>query len=240
MRGLQATRIETFTDAAFAFALTLLVIAFEPLTSFSEMLKAMEVVPPFLASAAMLMMFWWGHHEWSRRYGLDDMPTFLLSCALVCTVLLFVYPLRFLCQLMEMWICGMLGITLTTHIVVEGPGDINGAFVVYGIGFALMSGVLFLLHLHALRKRAELQLTQFELSETYSAMAVWGTLAIVGVLSMTAALVVPTNWYGAPGWLYAMLPLLIPVFERRARRAALRRAPPEGGALEVTETRIEN
>ena len=75
LRGLQMTRVETFTDAAFAFALTLLVISLQPPTSFNDLLTALRGVPPFLLSASMLMMFWWGHHQWSRRYGLDDMWT---------------------------------------------------------------------------------------------------------------------------------------------------------------------
>ncbi|CAN5847200.1 hypothetical protein BH23GEM9_BH23GEM9_04520 [soil metagenome] len=37
LRGLEMTRIETFTDAAFAFALTLLVISMDPPSSLAEL-----------------------------------------------------------------------------------------------------------------------------------------------------------------------------------------------------------
>src|SRR3712207_3284734 len=85
LRGEEMTRIETFTDAAFAFALTLLVVSLDPPTPVTGLLGALREVPAFLLSATLLRMFWWGHHEWSRRFGLDDGPTVVLSCALVCT-----------------------------------------------------------------------------------------------------------------------------------------------------------
>ncbi|MFW6078427.1 MAG: TMEM175 family protein [Gemmatimonadota bacterium] len=73
------TRIETFTDAAFAFALTLLVISLDPASSYAELATALRAVPAFLLSATLLIVFWWGHHRWSRRYGLEDGPTVVLS-----------------------------------------------------------------------------------------------------------------------------------------------------------------
>ncbi len=61
LRGLDMTRIETFTDAAFASALT----------------RALLHVPGFVLSAALLMVFWNGHHRWSRHYGLTTVrPSF--------------------------------------------------------------------------------------------------------------------------------------------------------------------
>ena len=96
LRGLDMTRIETFTDAAFAFALTLLVISLDPPTTMPALTSALVQVPGFVLSAILLMVFWNGHHRWSRRYGLDDGTTIVLSCVLVFTVLIFVYPLRYM------------------------------------------------------------------------------------------------------------------------------------------------
>jgi len=68
-RGVEMSRLETFTDAAFAFAVTLLVIGGGdsiPM-SFEEMVRAIKQVPAFAASFANIMLFWYAHHIWSRR-----------------------------------------------------------------------------------------------------------------------------------------------------------------------------
>jgi uncharacterized membrane protein len=96
LRGLNMTRIETFTDAAFAFSLTLLVISMDPPATMPSLDVALRHIPAFLLSATMLMMFRSGHHNWSRRFGLDDAATIVLSYLLVFTMLVYVYPLRFM------------------------------------------------------------------------------------------------------------------------------------------------
>ena len=58
-RGLEMNRVETFTDAAFAFSLTLLVISFDSLpATFEEFLMALRNVPAFAGRFATLGMFW--------------------------------------------------------------------------------------------------------------------------------------------------------------------------------------
>ena len=50
LRGEQVTRLETFVDAAFAFAMTLLVVSFDAMPeSFSELYDALRRLPAFLA-----------------------------------------------------------------------------------------------------------------------------------------------------------------------------------------------
>lgn len=223
LRGLAATRIETFTDAAFAFALTLLVISLDPLTEFGSLMAGLEGIPPFLASASMLMLFWWGHHEWSRRYGMDDFVTFILSCCLVFTVLIYVYPLRFVFSLMQSWICQLADIKLTNAVVIESPEVVNKAFVIYGAGFSAMAGVLLLLHVHSWRQRDALQLDTIERFETRAVMGVWTILLCAGALSTMVALTLPSTMAGFPGWIYAALGVVMPIYGAASnrRRAAL-------------------
>jgi hypothetical protein len=109
LRGLDMTRIETFTDAAFAFAQTLLEISLKPARTFGDLSQTLLLVPGFVLSATLLMMFWWGHNQWSRRYGLDDGPAVVLCCLLVFTVLVYVYPLRFMAAVFVSWGAWMLG-----------------------------------------------------------------------------------------------------------------------------------
>ncbi len=89
------TRLETFLDAAFAFAITTLVIAAQQMPeSIGALLAAFRNVPTFICSIALIWIFWRGHWLWSRRYGLEDGASILISWALLVTVLIYIYPLK--------------------------------------------------------------------------------------------------------------------------------------------------
>ena len=69
-RGQQVTRLETFVDAAFAFAVTSLVLSFDAMPdSFTELYDALRRLPACLAGFAILALFWTAHHRFSRRCG---------------------------------------------------------------------------------------------------------------------------------------------------------------------------
>ena len=59
LRGIAMTRLETFIDAAFAFAITMLVIASQQIPDDIEtLLAAFKNVPAFMASIIVLGIFW--------------------------------------------------------------------------------------------------------------------------------------------------------------------------------------
>jgi uncharacterized membrane protein len=232
LRGTEMSRIETFTDAAFAFALTLLVVSLSPPSTFDKLIEALTAVPAFLLSATMLMMFWWGHHEWSRRYGLDDSRTLVLSCALVFTVLVYVYPLRFMFALMVTWFGRLGGVPLNGGATIRDVGDVNRLFALYGVGFTAMSAAILLLYVHAWSRRDDLELDDNERFITRSTIGAWGILASAGILSTITSLLIPAHWPGAAGWIYALLGPLMPLYGARMRRLQARRTAPAGlGAL---------
>lgn len=221
LRGLAMTRVETFTDAAFAFALTLLVVSLEPPTDIAALRQALLGVPAFLLSAAMLMLFWWGHHEWSRRYGLDDGRSMVLSCVLVFTVLVYVYPLRFMFGTMIEWMRMVVGGAVTNDLGIRGPADVSTLFAIYGVGFAAMSTAVMLLNLHAWSRREQLGLDAVERHLTIGVIGAYGILTAAGIISVAVALATPTTMVGLPGWVYAPLGLM-PLYGRWvARRAPL-------------------
>src|SRR3954463_8359780 len=95
LRGMQMTRLETFIDAAFAFAISMLVIAAQQIPdNIVALLAAFKNVPAFICSVAVLGIFWRGHWLWSRRYGLEDGVSRLISWGMIATILIFVYPLK--------------------------------------------------------------------------------------------------------------------------------------------------
>src|ERR1700736_100010 len=95
LRGMQMTRLETFIDAAFAFAISMLVIAAQQIPDdIASLLAAFKNVPTFICSIAVLGIYWRGHWLWSRRYGLEDGVSILISWSLIVTILIFIYPLK--------------------------------------------------------------------------------------------------------------------------------------------------
>src|SRR5437773_11225429 len=95
LRGMQMTRLETFIDAAFAFAISMLVIAAQQVSdNIQALLAAFKNVPTFICSIAVLGIYWRGHWLWSRRYGLEDGVSILISWMLIVTILIFIYPLK--------------------------------------------------------------------------------------------------------------------------------------------------
>jgi uncharacterized membrane protein len=206
-RGHNVTRIEAFVDAAFAFAVTLLVIASNSVpTSFEEMLHAMKGVPAFAASFAQIMMFWSAHSTWSRRFGLDDARSQRLSLVMVFLVLVYVYPLKVLFGGLFYWIsAGWLPPVAQIHSLL----DLKLMFVMYGLAFATLSLCMAGLYREALKAEARPALDPFEFSATRDEILRWRYYACVAVLSMAVALLLPASapgWMlGVPGLVYALL-----------------------------------
>jgi len=101
LRGEGMTRLEVFSDAAFAFAVTMLVISLSSIPeNFEELVLAIKGIPSFAASFSAMMVIWFGHRRWSQRFGLDDEVSVLLTLLLVFIVLVYVYPLKLVMDLM--------------------------------------------------------------------------------------------------------------------------------------------
>ena len=68
LRGIQMTRLETFIDAAFAFAISMLVIAAQQIPdNIQALLAAFKNVPTFICRIAVLGIYWVGQWLGSRR-----------------------------------------------------------------------------------------------------------------------------------------------------------------------------
>ena len=184
IRGREVTRLEAFSDAVFAFALTLLVVSLEVPKSFADLMETMRGFVAFGVCFAILALIWNHHYIYSRRFGLEDGFVRLLTCVLLFVVLLYVYPLKFLFNL---FINGMiLGGKRGQLTAAEG----RMLFVIYGLGFAAIYVAFAALYLHAWRRRAELELNEVELLDTR--WEIYGMLchASVGVGSAVVALIV--------------------------------------------------
>lgn len=216
-RGERTTRLDTFVDAAFAFALTLLVISFDALPgNLEELNAALKASPAFAASFAQLAMFWLGHRHWSRHYGLENGATVFFSLLLVLTALIYVYPLRVLYGVFFEWASGG---WLASGFTVTDFQDLATLFCIYGLGFFLFSASLVLLYAAAWRARSSLELTRAERMATLAELSAWIIIALTGLLSALLAVLLPLSiapWSGAT---YSLLAVLMPLnyawFNRR-------------------------
>src|SRR3954453_20226495 len=95
-RGLAVSRLEGFSDAVFAFALTLLVVSLQVPQTVRDMLTTLSGFLPFALSFTLFIFIWHQHYAFFRRYGLEDALTIILNSALLLVVLFFVFPLKFL------------------------------------------------------------------------------------------------------------------------------------------------
>jgi uncharacterized membrane protein len=190
-RGTEHTRLELFSDAVFAFALTLLVVSLEVPRTFHDLMQSMQGFVAFAVCFAVLMQIWFKHYGWFRRYGLQDTTTRLLNSVLLFIVLFYVYPLKFL------W-TNLLGGGQVGFSLAEG----RVLLVVYGLGGAAVFLVFVLFYRHAWRLRDELDLSPLERYDTRSAIRENLLTAAVPVLSVGMALALPENLVGLAGWIY--------------------------------------
>jgi hypothetical protein len=210
LRGVEMTRTETFTDAAFAFALTLLVVSIDAVpTTYEELLLAMRGIPAFGLSCALLFLFWYGHWNWSRRYGLEDFPSIVLSFFLVFVMLCYVYPMKYVSSIFVAWVTEErvdVGATITS------PEELYRIFIIYSIGFVALCIVMLLLYLRAWSQRWSLQLDDVERYITRGEIGSWLILISVGTLAILMGFFAPRHPLTVPGWAYVVLPVVMPIW----------------------------
>jgi uncharacterized membrane protein len=191
MRGREVTRLESFSDAVFGFALTLLVVSLDVPKTFPDLMTIMRGFPAFALCFLFLALLWNAHYRYCRRYGLDDGTARFLTCMMLFLVLFYVYPLKFL---FNFSINGLL-FGGPAHSVTMTRAEFSTLLVIYGIGFAAVYLALTLLYLHAYRLRDVLELTALEKFDTRYQIFRLLTLVAMGlVAALLACIPVLRNW----------------------------------------------
>lgn len=210
LRGMQMTRLETFMDAAFAFAISMLVIAANQVPDDIEaLLGAFKNVPAFVTSIAVLGIFWRGHWTWSRRYGLEDGMSILISWMMLVTILIYIYPLKALFG--SMW--WLLSDGRFGHAL--GPkteGEARALFAIFAIGFTAIALEIVLLNVRAWQLREPLRLNEREKSLTRDDIGGWSLPVCIGIMSLVLALTLPIEQLAWSGWVYFSMALLVPLY----------------------------
>jgi uncharacterized membrane protein len=216
LRGIAMTRLETFIDAAFAFAVTMMVIAAQQVPDdINMLLAAFKNVPAFVTSVAVLGIFWRGHWLWSRRYGLEDGVSIFISWGLLVTILIYIYPLKALFgSMFHMLSDGRVGQALGLRTAAQ----VRTIFAIYAIGFTTIAMEIMLLYLRAWRLREPLRLDAHERFLTRADIMGWSIPAIAGIMALVLALILPPRDIAWTGWIYFSMAIIVP-----AHRAFLRR-----------------
>ena len=225
-RGKDTTRLEAFVDAAFAFALTLLVISFDAVPqSYDELMIALRASPAFLFAFCILAMFWIAHRNWSIRFGLDTTFATLVSLALIFVLLVYVYPLR------AMATAAMSALTngwLPSEFYIDDVSKARGLFAIYGVGFFVSNLCVVSLNWHALRRAHDLALTPEERLLTRYEVLAWSIVGSSGLVSLILAVTVPDRLVGLAGWSYMGLAVVMPTFGFVTSRQFSARFPDAG------------
>jgi uncharacterized membrane protein len=210
LRGMEMTRLETFIDAAFAFAISMLVIAAQQIPDdIEKLLAAFKNVPTFICSIAVLGIYWRGHWLWSRRFGLEDGASILISWGMIVTILIFIYPLKAIFG--AMWFLlsnGAVGQPFSTHTTEE---QVRTIFAIYALGLIVISGGILLLYFRAWQLREPLRLNARERLMTRGELSGWSIPIGVGLVSLVFSFILPAGQISWCGWIYFLMAILIRV-----------------------------
>jgi uncharacterized membrane protein len=182
-RGREVTRIEGFSDAVFAFAITLIVVTLEVPKTFTQLLETMRGFLAFGTSFAILIWIWYAHYKFFRRYGLSDLFTITMNAILLFVVLFYVFPLKFVFTFV---INGFLFPESIVRYEVA-PSQTGSLMMIYGTGFFLIFMIFGILHWHAYKLRDQLELSVIEVFITKSALQSDALLMGIAVLSVVFA-----------------------------------------------------
>lgn len=216
-RGNEVSRVEGFTDAVFAFAVTLLVVALEVPHTFDGLMDVVRGLPAFIICFALLMTFWNAHYRFHRRYGMEDIFTRVVTMAILVLVLFFVYPLKFLFTMVTV---NLFGLAMHDAPHLESLAQVDALYVIYGLGFAGAWSLYGLLYVHAYRARERLGLDACEVALTRGSLA--ENAVYVGVCLLSVALALLTHHTSLPGLIYFLIgPLMAFVGRHYGNKARL-------------------
>ncbi len=208
LRGREVSRIEALSDAVFGFAITLLVVSLEVPQTFDALMEMMRGFAAFAVCFAMLILVWYQQYKFFRRYGLNDVLTFVLNAALLFVVLFYVYPLKFVWTFLVNMVLGVDNfVRLPTGEMVEpvAVNQLGKMMIVFSIGYVAVFTVFTLLYWRAYTKRAELELNPLEVLDTRTEVQENLLHISIGLLSIGLASIGTRGYAALAGFCYMLV-----------------------------------
>lgn len=209
-RGKDIFRIETLSDAVFAFSISLLVASLEVPQTFRELRSIATGALPFFATVAMIFLFWYQQYVFFRRYGLNDFITILLNLIYLAVILFYVYPMKFLFSLL---ISSWSGINLFSEanekgLVVLAGGEFPDLVILFSVGYLSIWLIIYLMHRRVLHSAQAASFNRFELA--FTRMEARGGLMNAGI-GLAALLLAWRGHEIMAGICYLFIPLMMAV-----------------------------
>lgn len=223
-RGKEQTRIETFSDAVFALAITMLIVSTEVPKDFSEMLIFVADLVPFGLCMALIVYIWYEHFQFFLRFGFRNSWIVTLNAILLFFVLFYVYPLKFLAKLLVaiygnlfMTLFGYDRDTLSGVQTMISNREMPQLMIIYGLGAAFIFLIIVLMYKYALNKREQLELSEIEVFDTKSSLYSHMIMAAVPMLSVLISLIFGRYWVSSmiSGFTYMLYPILFAIYSSK-------------------------
>ena len=202
-RSHEPSRLETFSDAVFGFALTLIIVSIEVPKTFDELQETMKGTLSFAVCFALLFQIWNNQNVFFRRYGLRDERTLFLNALLLFVVLIYAYPLKFLSVLVFSDGTYMHN-GQTLNMIKED--QLRSLMLIYGAGFIAIYGLFFMMYRNAVKHADEIGLAPVELFETKTVAGINLLCILVCLTAMTVTYFVPITYAGRTGFIYFLIP----------------------------------
>lgn len=221
-RGQEPGRLENFSDAVFALAITLLLISTSPPSNFEQVKRFAFDLIPFLLCIVLIITIWYEHYIFFLRYGLRNGKIVVLNTLFLVIVLFYVYPLKFLTKLVLFPIAFLVrqdSILLEMKGMIRGQ-DIADLMIIYGLGAAAVFLVLRWMYVYAYRQAEALELTEIEQFDTRTKIRTNTLMAAIPLLSVLMAILFHSHWIAglASGMTYFLYTPIMIVFGKRVDR----------------------
>ena len=190
IRSESPSRLENFSDAVFAFSITLLMISLEVPKNFTQILELSDELIAFAVTIIPLFIIWQQHRLFFRRYGLDDNKILILNTSLLFIVLIFIFPLKFLSLFLVRFYSSIVFGTQTVFGTMINGEQVPMLMVYYGMGALGLVFVFSRFYKHALNKKVELGLNTYELRHTEYYTRLFTHLCFIPVISIVFVLAI--------------------------------------------------
>jgi uncharacterized membrane protein len=209
-RSHEPNRLETFSDAVFAFALTLIVLSIEVPKSFDELFEMLKGTLSFAACFTVLFQIWNYQNVYFRRFGLNDRVTLVLNGILLFVILVYVYPMKFLA--LVLFGSGKYVHDGHTLPMISSYHQTLSLMLLYGAGYTIIYLLFYLMYLNARSKAVHLELTPKEIFETNTVAGINLLSVMTGILAMAVALILPERLCGLSGFVYFLIAICYSVW----------------------------